>query len=295
MAITASMVKQLRERTGAGMMECKNALTETDGDIDAAIEALRIRGVAQADKKAGRIAAEGIIVSFVDEAGQRGVLAEVNCETDFVAKDENFVGFAHAVARTVADKRPGDIGELGGIPIQGGEKTIEESRLDLVSKIGENVSVRRFTFLEADDAESISVYQHGGRIAVLVVSSGGRDDLGKDVAMHIAASRPICVKADDVPEDVLDREREIYKAQAADSGKPEAIMEKIVEGRLRKFIGEVTLMGQPFVREPDMTVETLLHSEGAAVRSFVRYEVGEGMEKREDDFVAEVMAQAKGS
>lgn len=294
MAITASMVKELRERTGAGMMECKNALIETDGDIDAAIETLRIRGVAQADKKAGHIAAEGIILSLIDDASGIGVLAEINCETDFVAKDENFVGFAQSIVRTAADQRPTDVAALAESVISGGGKSVEESRLELVSRIGENVSIRRFSLLGPGVDETVSTYQHGGRIAVLVVSSGGRDDLGKDVAMHIAASRPICVAADHIPDDVLARERDIYMAQAAESGKSEAIMEKMVEGRVRKFIGEVTLLGQDFVKEPDISVEELLQSEGATVSDFIRYEVGEGMDKRDDDFVAEVMAQAKG-
>lgn len=294
MAITASMVKELRERTGAGMMECKNALIETDGDIDAAIETLRIRGVAQADKKAGRIAAEGIILSLIDDASGIGVLAEINCETDFVAKDENFVGFAQSIVRTAADQRPTDVAALAESVISGGGKSVEESRLELVSRIGENVSIRRFSLLGPGVDETVSTYQHGGRIAVLVVSSGGRDDLGKDVAMHIAASRPICVAADHIPDDVLARERDIYMAQAAESGKSEAIMEKMVEGRVRKFIGEVTMLGQDFVKEPDISVEELLQSEGATVSDFIRYEVGEGMDKRDDDFVAEVMAQAKG-
>ncbi len=295
MVITAALVKQLRERTGAGMMECKNALTESNGDIDAAIESLRIRGVAQADKRAGRVATEGIIVSQLSGNGDTGVVVEINCETDFVAKDENFLGFARAVVQTVADHVPDNIEMLGQVALSGGDKNVEESRLELVSRIGENVSVRRFSVVRAAEGEAISAYQHGGRIAVLVVSSGGSADLGKDVAMHIAASRPICVSADDVPGDVLTRERNIFTAQAADSGKPEAIMEKMVEGKVRKFIAGVTLLGQPFVKEPDTTVEKQLAAEDATVREFVRYEVGEGLEKREDDFVAEVMAQAKGS
>ena len=220
--------------------------------------------------------------------------AEINCETDFVAKDENFVGFAQSIVRTAADQRPTDVAALAESVISGGGKSVEESRLELVSRIGENVSIRRFSLLGPGVDETVSTYQHGGRIAVLVVSSGGRDDLGKDVAMHIAASRPICVAADHIPDDVLARERDIYMAQAAESGKSEAIMEKMVEGRVRKFIGEVTLLGQDFVKEPDISVEELLQSEGATVSDFIRYEVGEGMDKRDDDFVAEVMAQAKG-
>lgn len=294
MAVTASMVKELRTRTGAGMMECKKALTESDGDMDAAIEALRKKGAAKADKKAGRVAAEGAVVASLNPDNTTGVLVEINCETDFVAKDENFQGFADAVARTVLDQQPADVAALGGLTPEGGSQTLEEARVDLINKIGENIAVRRFEILQAGDGGRISAYTHGTRIGVLVASKGGRDDLGKDLAMHIAASQPLFVAPDDVPRDILDKEKEIFAAQARDSGKPENIIEKMVQGRLQKYLNEITLLGQDYVKDPDQTVGQLLKSEQAAILGFYRLEVGEGLEKREDDFVAEVMAQAKG-
>ena len=292
MAITAALVKELRERTGAGMMECKKILTETNGDLDLAIEELRKRGAAQADKKAGRIAAEGAIVTLVEN--QIGVALEVNCETDFVAKDENFLAFVNKVAQTIAQAKPADLDALSGVTIAGGSASVEETRQELISKIGENINVRRFELLEAGTDEILSSYQHGSRISVLVKSTGGSDELGRDIAMHVAASNPVCVSADQVPAELLEKEREIFSAQAAESGKPAEIMEKMVEGRIRKYLNEVTLLGQPFVKDPDQSVEKLLKSAGAEVINFVRYEVGEGIEKKQDDFVAEVMAQAKG-
>ena len=290
MAITAALVKELRERTGAGMMECKKMLTETDGDIDLAIEELRKRGAAQADKKAGRIAAEGTIVTLVD--GDKAATVEVNCETDFVAKDENFVGFANAVAATVLANEPADVEALAALSIEGGDSTVEEARQGLIAKIGENISLRRFEVVTAQDGETLGAYQHGNKIAVLVRLNGGDQDLAKDVAMHVAASKPVCISADDVPAELLEKEREIFAAQAAESGKPAEIMEKMVEGRIRKYLNEVTLLGQAFVKDPDQSVEKLLQSNSATALQFVRYEVGEGIEKKEDDFVSEVMAQA---
>ena len=290
MAITASMVKELRERTGAGMMECKKALTEADGNIETAIEELRKRGAAQADKKAGRIAAEGLIIAA--SQGGESVLLEVNCETDFVAKDENFVAFANLLGQSILVHRPESVDTLASVVLDSGI-SVEETRQNLIAKIGENISVRRFEILSAGEGQ-LSIYQHGARIAVAVLSSGGDEDLGRDIAMHVAASRPLCVSADQVDPETVEKERGIYLAQAEDSGKPPEIMEKMVEGRVRKFLGEVTLLGQPFVKDPDQTVEKLLTSHNAMVSRFVRYEVGEGMEKKQDDFVAEVMAQAKG-
>ncbi|MCL4140334.1 UNVERIFIED_CONTAM: hypothetical protein GTU68_059504 [Idotea baltica] len=275
MAITAALVKELRERTGAGMMECKKILTETEGDIELAIEELRKRGAAQADKKAGRIAAEGTIVTLVE--GNKGVAVEVNSETDFSAKDEFFVTFSNQVANAVLANNPENMDALSASAIESGG-TVEEARQALISKIGENIGVRRFEIVEAGDNEVVGSYQHGNKISVLVKLA--------------AASKPVCVSADDVPSDLLDKEREIFAAQAADSGKPAEIMEKMVEGRIRKYLNEVTLLGQPFVKDPDTTVEKLLKSAGASVLQFVRYEVGEGIEKKEDDFVSEVMAQA---
>ncbi len=289
MAITASLVKELRERTGAGMMECKKMLTETNGDIDLAIEELRKRGAAQADKKAGRVAAEGTIVTLAE--GNKAVAVEVNSETDFSAKDEFFVEFANQVAQAILVNTPADIEGLSSTPIATGQ-TVEEARQALIQKIGENISVRRFEVIEANDGEVLGAYQHGNKISVITKLSGASQELAKDIAMHVAASNPVCVSADQVPADMLDKEREIFSAQAAESGKPAEIMEKMVEGRIRKFLSEITLLGQAFVKDPDQTVEKLLKSAGAEAIDFIRYEVGEGIEKKEDDFVGEVMAQA---
>lgn len=292
MAITASMVKELRERTGAGMMDCKKVLTETDGDIEAAIELMRKSGAAKADKKAGRVAADGRVVITVSDDGKEASIVEVNCETDFVAKDENFINFANAVgARILADK-PADVDALSALPLDSGE-TVEEVRAGLVAKIGENMKVRRFEIISSEAGQVYS-YSHGVRIGVAVALNGGDEALGKDIAMHIAASRPMCVSEDDVPAETLAKEKEILIAQAEGSGKPMEIIEKMVEGRLRKYLAEITLVGQPFVKDPDQTVGKLLKDAGAEVSSFVRYEVGEGIEKKEEDFAAEVMAQVKG-
>ena len=290
MAITAALVKELRERTGAGMMECKKILTETDGDIDVAIEELRKRGAAAADKKSDRVAAEGTVVALV--SAEKGVLLEVNCETDFVAKDENFVAFAQNVAQTILDKGSQSVDALSGEALSGSDSSVEEARSALVQKIGENIQIRRFETV-AGEGQTISSYQHGKKIGVLVRTSGD-DELGRDLAMHIAASSPLCISEDQIPQDQLDKEKEIFSAQAAESGKPAEIIEKMVVGRLRKFVNEVTLLGQSFVKDPDITVEKLLKSKEAEISQFVRYEVGDGIEKKEDDFVAEVMAQAKG-
>jgi elongation factor Ts len=286
MGITASQVKELRERTGAGMMECKKALVETEGDIDAAQELLRTRGQASADKKAGRIAAEGRVV--IRQADGTGVLVEVNCETDFVAKDENFVAFAEQVAATALASAPESVESLMAAPA-GSEGSLEDVRRDLIARIGENISVRRFEVIS--QSGSLGSYVHGTRIGVLVDVAGGDSDLGKDLAMHIAAANPLCVSADDVPAADLDKERRILTEQAEQEGKPAEIVERMVEGRMRKYINTVTLLGQDFVKDPDMTVGKLLESHGATVASFRRYEVGEGIEKRSEDFAAEVQAQ----
>jgi elongation factor Ts len=295
MAITAAMVKELRSRTGAGMMECKGALTETDGDMEAAVELLRKKGAAKADKKSGRLAADGVIVALVSPDKKSGVLVEVNCETDFVAKDENFSVYARAVAATVMAKRPGSMEELSALSLSDGKSTVEEARRELITKIGENINVRRFQVIEVETDANVSAYVHGNRIGVLVTTSGGRADLGKDIAMHVAASRPLYLTKDEIPEEVAEKEREIYTAQAGESGKPENIVEKIVEGKLQKYFNDITLLGQPFVKEPDQNVGKLLKSEKATIEKFIRFEVGEGLERRADDFVAEVMAQAKGA
>jgi len=289
MAITASLVKELRERTGAGMMECKKALTETDGDIEAAIENMRKSGQAKAAKKAGRTAADGVIVIAQD--GDRAVMVEVNCETDFVAKDDNFKSFADAVADRVLNSDAADVEALMAMPLHEGEDTtIEEARQALVSKIGENMSVRRFVRTTAQG--TIASYSHGVRIGVLVDLTGGDAGLGRDLAMHIAASNPVCVSEDQVPADLLAKEREITEAQARESGKPDNIIEKMIEGRMRKYLGEITLVGQAFVKDPDMKVGKLLDQQGAKVNAFTRFEVGEGIEKKVEDFREEVMAQA---
>lgn len=291
MQITAAMVKELRERTGAGMMDCKKALNEANGDIETAIEAMRKSGVAKAAKKAGRTAAEGIIIIKQAADSSDAVMLEVNCETDFVAKDDNFVSFANAVADTALAAKPAGLDELSSASLQGNDaQTVEEERLQLVAKIGENISVRRFDSIAGDN--HLGVYLHGTRIGVMAELAGGDVDLAKDVAMHIAASRPVCVKEDDVPQELLDKEKEIYSAQAAESGKPPEIVEKMVVGRLNKYLKEITLLGQPFVKDPDQTVGKLLESKQASVSRFIRYEVGEGIEKKEDNFAEEVMAQA---
>ncbi|HTT07747.1 MAG TPA: translation elongation factor Ts [Gammaproteobacteria bacterium] len=291
MEITASQVRELRERSGAGMMECKKALVESSGDIEAAAEWLRKNGIAKAVKKSARVAAEGGIV--LKQAGNRAVLVEVNSETDFVAKDENFRGFAEAVGDTVLKHKPAGIEKLMALPLEGGAgETVEAARTTLVAKLGENISVRRFEGAETSGGH-IGAYLHGARIGVLVDVHGGDEALARDLAMHIAASRPVCVSEEQVPADLVAKEKEIFMAQAADSGKPPNIIEKMVEGKLKKFVSEVSLLGQPFVKDPEITVGKLLAKSGAGVKSFLRMEVGEGIEKKTGDFAAEVMAQAK--
>jgi elongation factor Ts len=292
MAITASLVKELRERTGAGMMECKKALVETDGDIDAAIEAMRKSGQAKAAKKAGRIAADGTIELRISDDASRGVMVEVNSETDFVAKDENFARFAGAVADTALAADVADAAALADEPIASGDgATVDTAREALISKVGENVQLRRL--VRFDDAQgAIHSYRHGVRIGVMVEMVGGDAALGRDIAMHIAASNPVCVSADEVPAESLEKERAIFRAQALESGKPEDIVDKIIEGRMRKYLEEVTLLGQAFVKDPDQQVGKLLNQAGASVVRFVRLEVGEGIEKKTENFADEVKAQA---
>ena len=292
--ITASMVMELRSRTGLPMMDCKRALTEVGGDLVKAEELLRVKSGARASKAADRIAAEGVIGAFVATDGKTGAMVEVNCETDFVARNPDFVAFAGTLARVVADKAPANPAALLALPQAGG--TVESARAALVQKIGENVSVRRFVRLTT--MGRLAQYVHGGgRIGVLVAFDGGDDQTGKDVAMHIAASvasvRPVCVSRDQVPRDLVERERAIYAAQAAESGKPADIVAKMVEGRVNKFLSEVTLLGQPFVKNPDESVEKYLKTRGAKVERFELYVVGEGIEKKKDDFAAEVAAMAK--
>jgi elongation factor Ts len=295
MQITAAMVKELRERTGAGMMECKKALSEAGGDMDTAIENMRKSGAAKADKKAGRVAAEGLIVARATDDNKSVAIVEVNCETDFVAKDENFTNFTYAVADRVLASNPSSIDELMAMPLTDGDsKTVEEARQELVAKIGENIQVRRFENVQVEGG-TVGAYMHGARIGVVVDMKGGDEALAKDVAMHVAASRPICVAEGDVPAEVLEKEKDILVAQAQDSGKPAEIIEKMIEGRLRKYLAEITLVGQPFVKDPDQTVGKLVSGAGAEVISFIRYELGEGIEKKQENFADEVMAQVKAS
>ncbi len=289
MAITAALVKELRERSGAGMMECKKALVETDGDIEAAIELMRKSGQAKADKKAGRVAAEGLIAIKTTDDAKAVAIAEVNCETDFVAKEAAFIEFVDNVAARVLSDKPGSVEALSAMPVTDGGSSIDETRKELINKIGENMSVRRFERIDA--VGNVSSYKHGVRIAVVVDIENGDDELGKDIAMHIAASRPSCISEQDVDQALLQKERDIFVAQAAESGKPENIIEKMVEGRIKKYLKEITLMGQPFVKDPDQTIEQLLKSKGATIHSFVRYEVGEGIEKKVENFADEVAAQ----
>lgn len=288
MEITAALVKELRERSGAGMMECKKALVENNGDIEAAIEAMRKAGQAKADKKSGRIAAEGLII--VQQESNRVAMIEVNCETDFVSKGDDFIGFCKGVVATVLQQRPADLDGLLASQYTGATKTVEEVRKDLIVKIGENINVRRFTLLET--ANNLGIYLHGTRIGIVVEMEGGSVGLAKDVAMHVAASRPICISPDQVPAELIAKEKEIYAAQAAESGKPANIVEKMVEGRLKKFLDEVALVGQPFVKDPDQTIGKLLQAANAKVIRFERFEVGEGIEKKVENFADEVMKQA---
>ena len=290
MAVTASMVKELRERTGAGMMECKKALVETDGDMDAAIEHLRKSGLAQADKKASRIAADGRIGLATSADMSKAVMVEVNCETDFVAKDGNFQAFTDAVAANALVAASDDMESL--LASESNGASLESARQALVTKIGENIQVRRLARMSG--AETIGAYIHGGHIGVLVGLQGGDEELARDIAMHIAALNPQFIDVDDVPADVLEKEKQFLIAQAADSGKPADIIEKMVEGRMRKHLASITLLGQDFVKDTDMTVAKLLKQNGASVKDFVRLVVGEGIEKKVDNFADEVMQQVKG-
>jgi elongation factor Ts len=293
MAISAAQVKELRQRTGCGMMECKKALVDADGDMDTAAEELRKSGLAKADKKAGRIAAEGTIVVDVSGDGKTAVVLEVNSETDFVAKKDEFQDFARAVAARILSDAPADMDAVMAMSLQGGG-SVEEARRGLIATIGENITVRRFNRRQASSG-NLASYLHGTRIGVLVEIEGGDADLARDVAMHIAASKPVCIDESGVPQEMLDKEKEIFSAQAAASGKPADIIEKMVSGRIRKFLGEITLIGQPFVKDPDQSVGQLLKAAGARVISFDRLELGEGVEKKTENFAEEVMAQARGN
>ena len=291
MSISAAQVKELRERTGAGMMECKKALVETGGDVEAAIEAMRKSGLAKADKKAGRVAAEGRIVASVAADGKSAAIVEVNCETDFVARGDDFAGFATRVAELVRDNAPESLEALMALPFEGG-KSLDEAQREMVARIGEKISVRRFQIVTSE--ERLGHYLHGTRIGVVAALTGGTDELAKDIAMHVAATNPQYIADGDVPAEQVEKERGILSEQALAEGKPEEIVKKMVEGRLRKYFAEITLVGQPFVKNDDVTVGKLLSSEGAAVTAFARFEVGEGIERKEENFVEEVMAQVRG-
>jgi elongation factor Ts len=292
MTITAAQVKDLRERTGLGMMECKGALTETQGDMDAAIDLLRKKAGSKVEKKSGRTAAEGAIGVSLSADRKLGAMVEVNSETDFVAKGDDFQAFANAIAAVIARHNPADVDALSALKLDSGE-TVAKTREGLVAKLGENISVRRFARVAAKSGQ-VASYLHGRKIGVLVEFDGGQDSLGRDIAMHIAASRPECVSREQVSDELIAREKEIFIAQAAESGKPPEIIEKMVSGRINKYLGEITLLGQPFVKDPETTVEKLLKQANARVTGFTRYEVGEGIEKKSGDFAAEVMAQVKG-
>ncbi|MBS3786356.1 MAG: elongation factor Ts [Gammaproteobacteria bacterium] len=294
MSISAQLVKDLRERTGAGMMECKNALVETNGDMEAAIEQMRKRGLAKADKKAGRVAAEGAVIAALSADKKCGALVEINSETDFVAAGDDFQEFAQKVSQQVLAEAPADLDALLAMPLASGAGSIADEQKSLVARIGENIHVRRFVTYQTD-SNTIHHYLHGSRIGVMLELQGGDESLGRDLCMHVAASRPICVAAEDVAEDQVAKEREILIAQAQDSGKPQEIIEKMVEGRLRKWLAEMTLLGQAFVKDPDQTVEALLKAHGAKVIRFTRLEVGEGIEKREENFADEVAATIQGA
>ena len=292
MSITAEAVKQLRERTGAGMMECKKALVETNGDLDAAAELMRKQGLAKADKKATRVAAEGVIALEKSADGKSAAMVEVNCETDFVAREADFQGFSAEVAKITLAANPAGLEALNGLKMSSGE-SVDERRRALVAKIGENISVRRHAILASSGG--LGAYRHGTRIGALVALEGGTADLAHDLAMHVAASNPEYLSAAEVPADVVAKEREIETEKALAEGKPAEIVAKMVEGRIRKTLNEKALLGQPFVKDPDQTVEKLLKAAKAELKAFRRFEVGAGIEKKQDDFVGEVMAQVKAS
>lgn len=293
MSVTAAMVKELRERTGSGMMECKRALVETGGDLEVAIENMRKAGMAKADKKAGRIAAEGVITVANSSDGSKTTIVEINSETDFVSQGDDFNNFAKSVANTLVENDVSDVVALNELTLASDTVTVDEKRRALIAKIGENINVRRFVTINTSDS-IVGTYMHGVRIGVLVEMQGGSIELAKDIAMHIAATKPLCVAESDVPTEEVEKEKEIFRGQAAESGKPAEIVEKMIVGKIKKFLKEVTLLGQPFVKDGDVTVEQLLKSNNAKVVSFVRFEVGEGIEKKEEDFAAEVMAQVRG-
>jgi elongation factor Ts len=291
--ISATMVKELRERTGSGMMECKKALVETDGDMELAIENMRKSGLAKADKKSGRIAAEGIIGVKVSDDGKTVVMADVNCETDFVAKADDFVRFVGSITSALLTASVKTDDELSSMQLADGQ-TVEELRRSLIAKLGENITVRRFQKYQTA-VGGTACYLHGSKIGVIIELTAADPELGKDIAMHIAASKPICVSEDEVSPETIEKEKEIFRAQAAESGKSADIIEKMVTGRISKFFGEITLLGQPFIKDDKLTVAKLVASKGNSVVGFTRFEVGEGIEKKEGNFADEVMEQVRAS
>ena len=291
MAITAALVKELRERTGAGMMDCKKALMETSADLEAAIDLMRASGAAKAAKKSGRVASEGLVNLTVSDDNKNAVILEVNSETDFVTKGSAFIDFVDALGSLALKNKPESLEAFLSQTLDSGE-TVDEARQGIIAKIGENISVRRLQIVTTENGV-LGAYKHGERIAVLAVLSGTDGELAKDIAMHVAASKPECVSEDQLSSELVEREKAIFIEQAKESGKPDNIIEKMIVGRMKKFVNEVTLYGQSFVKDPDTTVGALVKSKGAEVESFIRYEVGEGMEKKEDNFVEEVMAQAQ--
>ncbi len=292
MAITAAQVKELRERTGAGMMECKKALVEADGGIDAAIENMRKSGAARADKKADRVAAEGLLCVQTSDDSRRAAIVEVNCETDFVARGDDFQDFVTAVAKVALARQTADIDSLLNAVMDDG-LSVAKSCKNLIARIGENMNVRRVQLVENSNG-IVASYLHGGRIGVVVSINGGDETLARDIAMHVAATNPQAISADAVDPALIEKERDIFTAQAKESGKPDKIIEKMITGRIARFLKETTLLGQPFVKDPGQTVEALLKTQDATVISFTRFEVGEGIEKREESFADEVMGQIKG-
>ena len=291
--VTASLVKELREKTGAGMMDCKKVLTETDGDMEKAIELLRERGIAKAAKKSGRVAAEGLVEAYISEDGKIGAVVEVNSETDFVAKNEEFKTFVMNVAKQIVDTNPANVEALLASPAEFEEgKTVQESLVEKIATIGENLSIRRFARFESEGL--VAKYIHGdGKIAVLVNMAKGTEDVAKDICMQIAAARPEFVKREEVPAERVEKEMEILKIQTMNEGKPEAIAEKIVQGRIGKFYEEICLVDQAFVKEPSKKVSQVLSEKDAEVVAFARFEKGEGIEKKEENFAEEVMSQLK--
>ena len=293
MKITAAMVKELRERTGSGMMECKKALVQSNGDLEAAINEMRKSGLAKADKKSGRTAVEGCITIKTSSDGKKAAMVEINSETDFVAKGDDFKSFVSMIVDQVLNSDVVDVDRLLAMPAASSGESIEETRRHLIATLGENINIRRFNRYTTANG-LISNYLHGGRIGVLVELEGGDHGLGKDVAMHIAASRPVCVDEGNVPAEALSKAKEILIGQAEKSGKPKEIIEKMIQGRLKKFLREITLVGQPFVKDTDKNIGQLLKESGAVAIRFIRFEVGEGMEKKQEHFAEEVMAQARG-